>query len=175
MTAALMKNFTGVPDGGYRGPNHTTTAIFYPGHSFQAACNYEGAFPFSSNLSLQHAPPALPPLLDYVHAEISYFELPISSPFTSLALSASERLQPVSPSQPATLTVAAPIPAVDSQANGRRYFECLICPKRFERIARAKACLNGHFKLKPYVCDGTCGDSNWSVTPRERTKVTDLI
>jgi hypothetical protein len=46
-----------------------------------------------------------------------------------------------------------------------------MCPQKFGRIARANACLNGHFQRKPYACDKTCGDSNWSVMLLERAYI----
>jgi len=65
-----------------------------------------------------------------------------------------------------TTPVVAAIPATPQHK-----FPCPfpMCPKTFDRLSRADACLNAHLGRKPYVCLGTCGNISWSVTQSDKT------
>jgi len=156
---ALTKNLTGPFDAG---PENTANLLSYSGYPFQVPCNHEVPFDastFSTNLGFQHVP--LPPFPARMHLESNNFELPITSSSAGLASSALECPQPVPRPQPSS----APIPSFTSQTGRSRYLECLICSKKFKRIARANACFTAHFNVKLYVCDTTCGNPDWSVAP----------
>lgn len=49
----------------------------------------------------------------------------------------------------------------EHQTPSRRTFECQTCHKKYDRIARVKACRNSHLGVKPYSCAGECGVQDW--------------
>jgi hypothetical protein len=44
---------------------------------------------------------------------------------------------------------------------GSEELRCHICHETFIRRTRLDAHINGHMSLKPYKCDGECGDPDW--------------
>jgi len=66
---------------------------------------------------------------------------------------------PVATAVAPALTIGPPTPATN--VTTRRRFGCPLCPKTFDRLARAEACHNEHLDLKPHVCRGVCGDVAW--------------
>ncbi|KAG8794837.1 hypothetical protein FRC16_010330, partial [Serendipita sp. 398] len=103
------------------------------------------------------AGPSLNSLMKYDWSQLTYEGLiKGEDDYPSSALCDRSRVSTLEPSSRAAETQKS----THVVKSGKRYI-CGICLKSHARPSRAIACQNEHLGYKPFVCDGTCGDSVW--------------